>query len=576
MNGRKRILTAGVLVAILVLVLALLAHLLSSGQDAAQEQTADSVEAMLNLLAQSQKYRASIAVEPMLELEDIWAIEDARDESRAPLVKGMRNGDQEMGYDAASDTFYCTIGLETGEGFPELALFAQGADDAQNLRIVWVDDYSYDYASDAVREGWRYELLAYTDTEYAYFGVVFTGLPIVTLHVSGGVEALGEEYTAASFSVSGAGYEGVTSGAMVHLRGGGFVKEYPKYSYRVELHTLSAHGDEKSSVSVLGMPADSDWILISNAADSTCARNELAWSIWRDWNEDGQGFMIQQTRMVEVFVDDEYVGLYQLMQRINVREEIVRMGGSLNTDYCARVIKDVNIEDRPVIDLMDSVNYWLELRYAPRRVSAQNAFAQFKPLWQMTTNVKQHELWIDDATFAEMAGQYLDVREMIDFFLFTQTAGLGYDNVFNNVYIWALRQGDRYVYHFSPWDMDMAFTKMLGFEEDAPNLYLFQAVRMLDLNVGGAQQMIREIWNEKRATILTDDAMYQRFDAFEEMLNASGAYQRESEKWYGGAQELNLAEIQAFAVEHLHTIDRAIANLWPLDGEAALEESEGL
>ena len=78
--------------------------------------------------------------------------------------------------------------------------------------------------------------------------------------------------------------------------------------------------------------------------------------------------------------------------------------------------------------------------------------------------------------------------------------------------------------------------------------------------------MIRDIWNEKRATILTDDAMYQRFEDFEELLNASGAYPRESERWYGGAQELNLAEIQAFAVEHLHTIDLAIENLWPLDG----------
>ena len=78
--------------------------------------------------------------------------------------------------------------------------------------------------------------------------------------------------------------------------------------------------------------------------------------------------------------------------------------------------------------------------------------------------------------------------------------------------------------------------------------------------------MIRDIWNEKRATILTDDAMYQRFEDFEELLNASGAYARESERWYGGAQELNLAEIQVFAVEHLHTIDLSIENLWPLDG----------
>ena len=563
---RRNLLGAMLLMLLLAAMLLPVACLLSSGQDAGRGQTADGVKPMLDLLAQSPTYRAHTAVEPMLELEEIWAIEDAREESGAPLVTGMRNGDHEMGYDAESDTFYCTIGMETGEDWPELALFAQAAEGAENLRVVWVDDYSYDYASDAVREGWRYELLAYTDTEFAYIGVVFTGLPIVTLRVDGGAEALSEEYTPARMAVSGAGYAGVNSGAMVHLRGGGFVKEYPKYSYRVELHTLSSHGDEKNDLSVLGMPADSDWILIANAADSTCARNELAWSIWRDWNADGRGFMLQQSRMVEVFVEDEYAGIYQIMQRIRPEEEIVRMGGNLNTDYCARVIKDVNIESRPVIDLMDSVNYWAELRYAPQGVSAKRAFAQFEPYWQMNTLNDGNARWLEDEAFTETALRCTDMREMLEFFLFTQAAGLGYDNVFNNVYMWALRQGDHYVYHLSPWDMDMAFTKMLGFEEDTPNLYLQQARRILDLNVAGAQQLIRDIWNEKRATILTEDAMYQRFDAFEELLNASGAYLRESEKWYGGARELNLAEVQAFAVEHLHTIDLAIENLWPLDG----------
>ena len=163
---------------------------------------------------------------------------------------------------------------------------------------------------------------------------------------------------------------------------------------------------------------------------------------------------------------------------------------------------------------------------------------------------------------------------MMDFFLFTQAAGLGYDNVFNNVYMWALRQGNHYVYHLSPWDMDMAFTKMLGFEEDTINLYLKQAWRMLDLDVDGAKQVIRDVWNEKRATIVSDDAMYQRVEDFQEMLNASGAYLRESEKWYGGAQELDLKEIQVFAVEHLHTIDREIERMWPLETAGDMTEDE--
>ena len=562
MHGRKKLLGAAVLVMVLVLVLVPLTHLLSIGQGAVDANDADHmVKPMLAMLAQSPQMKANTAVEPMLELEDAWAIEDTREECwETPLVVGMRNGESELGFDRESNTFYCTLGMEDTGDWPEIALFAQGAQGAQNLRVAWIDDYSYDYRSDAIRDGYRYELMAYTDTQYAYFGVVFTGLPIVTLHVHGGEEALGEEYIPARTSISSADHEAINSGAWVHLRGGGFVKEYPKWSYRVEFHEMTPTGDDKAMRSVLGMPADTDWLLIANAADGTCSRNELAWQLWRDWNPDGKAFMLQQSQMVEVFLDDEYVGLYQVMQRINEEAEIVRMGGNLGTDYVARVIKDLNIGDKPVKDWMELTQFWAELRYAPQGMFNVKAFDKFLPYIYMND---QDGKLLSDEEFAKVCAEVMDVRELLEYFLFIQTAGLCHDNVFNNVYMWALRDGDHFTYYLSPWDMDLAFTKMLGFVEDTINLYHKQTWRMLDMNIGGAQDILWEIWNEKRQTLVTDDAMYVRFENFQEMINRSGAYLRETEKWQGGARELDLREIQSFAIEHLHTIDRQLSQFWP-------------
>ena len=123
------------------------------------------VKPMLAMLAKSPQMKANTAVEPLLELEAAWAIEDAREESwENPLVMGMRNGENELGFDAQSNTFYCTMGMDGGDDWPEIALFAKAAEGKENLRVAWIDDYSYDYRSDAIREGYRYELLAYTDT----------------------------------------------------------------------------------------------------------------------------------------------------------------------------------------------------------------------------------------------------------------------------------------------------------------------------------------------------------------------------------------------------------------------------
>ena len=91
---------------------------------------------------------------------------------------------------------------------------------------------------------------------------------------------------------------------------------------------------------------------------------------------------------------------------------------------------------------------------------------------------------------------------------------------------------------------------------------------MLNLNVGGARELLWEIWNEKRSGMISDDGMYNRIQEFEDAINQSGAYLRESEKYQGEAQEMNLGEIQAYAVSHLSVADRMFGYLWPIDQES--------
>ena len=84
----------------------------------------------------------------MIDIEDAWAIEDERQEAQAPLVRSMFNGGSALGYDAASDTFYCTLGVEHEDDWPELAL---SVEDAPGVTVVWIDDYAYDFCTDAIR-----------------------------------------------------------------------------------------------------------------------------------------------------------------------------------------------------------------------------------------------------------------------------------------------------------------------------------------------------------------------------------------------------------------------------------------
>lgn len=567
MNLRRKIILTGLLVMLLAAVMSPLSVLLSQGVKE-DVLTGELVEAFERYEALG-SVGAGVAVEQLMDIEEIWALEDARVEAESSLVVSIKNGDAPLGYDADSNTFYCTLGEGRTEDWPAIELSAWGAD---NLRVIFVDDYAYDYCSDAIREGYRYELMACTDTEYAYFDLVFTALPIVSLDPDCHFMDIGyDEDVGTLVSISSADYATVQSAALVHQRGGRFYRGIDKNSYRLEFHELQTHhGDSKRKVGVLGMEEDTDWLLISSPVDRTAIRNQISWEIWKDWNEGGDlGINVLESRLVELFVEDEYLGLYQLMQRIDVKKEIVRMGGDLNTDMVARKIQPSNLGNRPTMKMGKSSAWsWLaELRYVPESMSEEEAFDLIKAYMML----EEKESDLSDEEFEREVLEHIDIRSLMNYFLFSQAMSLRLDNVNNNVYIWTLFDDEGgYKYYCSPWDMDAGFMKLRtnpdGNDEDEFNLWMFLPIRILDLDIGNSRKIAWEIWQEKRATIFEESALYQRIEDMKNRIDASGAYLRESERWRGGAQELNLTGMQAVACEHQNTIDFYLRVIWPVEG----------
>ena len=84
-------------------------------------------------------------VAPPAEIEAIWDIEDAREESEEPLVTRLHNNGVPLAYDRGNNTFYCTLGLGHEDIWPDIHLTAPGA---KGVRLCLVDDYSYDWCAD--------------------------------------------------------------------------------------------------------------------------------------------------------------------------------------------------------------------------------------------------------------------------------------------------------------------------------------------------------------------------------------------------------------------------------------------
>lgn len=287
--------------------------------DASLHDAAHTITPLISLYEQSTVHNAASPVLPLMPIEEIWTIEDTRIEANTPLVIGMRNGESILGYDAASQTFFCTIGSHfIDDIWPELELYVQGS--SEDVQVAWAMDYWYDTPTSAVEEGYAYELFAYTAEEYQYFNLVFTGLPIVTLYTESDIQ---DEYVPACVSISSSDYAPITSMAQVHQRGGGYGKQIDKWSYRIEFQQLNHIGRTNAYPrSVLGMDADSDWLLLANASNREFVHNYLAFDLYNRWSDGNHLFMQQHSRIVELFIGSEYKGMYQLMERVDPRQEI--------------------------------------------------------------------------------------------------------------------------------------------------------------------------------------------------------------------------------------------------------------
>ena len=203
------------------------------------------------------------------EIEELWAIEDARQESETPLVTVLLNHGAPLAYDKNENTFYCTIGLDHGESWPELHLTAPGA---KGISLCFSDDYAYDSCAEAVAEGYSYEMMAYSDTHYSYFSIVFTGLPIISIDAAQEIETYD---IPAAFAMSSPEAGALTGPSRVHLRGDSGLVWTDKPGYRVEF-TREADGAKKISRSVPGFMQTDAILLLPMALDDTLMRDRLS------------------------------------------------------------------------------------------------------------------------------------------------------------------------------------------------------------------------------------------------------------------------------------------------------------
>ncbi len=255
---------------------------------------------------------------------------------------------------------------------------------------------------------------------------------------------------------------------------GGYSSKFYKHSYRIELNQKH---------SPFGLPREDDWILNANYIDKTFMRHKLSYDLFRLM---GDNNLAPECLYVNVKVNNEYKGLYVLMQRIN--------GNFCNLnkkDDNAFVCKDplVFFDNIPE-ELLNNNNYHDQKYPKVTKRDFTHTLNEFR----------EFIFHSSDSVFLANIGKKIDINNVADWhilLLLTNNA----DGLIKNFYLY--RIDSKTPMRIAIWDYDHSFGRdgdnelnMLTYEIDCSKNIMLK--RLMEIDKSNYPTILRNRWLQLR------------------------------------------------------------------------------
>lgn len=465
--------------------------------------------------------------------------------------KDLRYNETFVAYDAETNTVF--IPQDMSEQYWKGDLQT----DSENGKLYFLQDDYWSNKENAIETGHLFKLYHVLDKEYAVYNVVFTGMPILNITTN---EQFVEEET-----VKWKGnmwlYDPYRTANRVqqadceyHVRGGSS-NVYEKSSYKLEL--------TNKQLSLLGMREDDDWILNALYDDAGLIHNKLSYQVWREIAASNQVSNDEgiDLEYVEVFRDNEYIGVYALTERIDKKTLSLGEKDILYKCRADRIPEEHNYTN----EMTDEMRPIFILKY-PKEHTEED----WKPLKQWVNFFCKEQF-----QFYEEGKELLNMENAIDYNIFTLLT-CGVDNMRKNVFFIAECQAeDTYVFKKVPWDLNATWGNPWVYDKDCnytiydpayiedvttwctdlSTLYFYDETQVADL--------LRKRWKELRNSgTITKEKIIHILDEEFSYLYASGAYKRNYQKWPHGSEYWNDVYIYEYVDKRIDFLDSYFEQLY--------------
>lgn len=473
----------------------------------------------------------------LLNGNEAASIKETYREAETPFFTELSFSGEKLPFDKTTSTFYLPLNMDV-EAWETGELSATSGE----IRLLFEDDFTKESKQEAIRQGKAFRFYALLGNEYQECSLIITGLPVLAIETTEtpetGVFGGMVYYWDSEDKQDWAG----ASILEAHIRGN-TSRTYPKKGYKLSLKTQNKKGEVvPDKRSLFGLRRDDEWILNAMYSDASKIRDKLSADLWNSFGSGVSEFPDAKfgTDMVyvEVFFNQEYWGLYGLMEPVDSKQlDLTKEGEASPIEYS---YKSVTPQDISTEELLKGVLFEKEL--AGFELKGNHA-AIDKSSWEPLLSYLELRDLTDDATFAGSAPVLVDTQSAVNVWIYLQ-AVLGIDNRGKNMYYVAKSNGQSHRIYFAPWDMDLTWGDSLKLSTDGKlwdvelytNLYSERinwslGDRLIELDVENTREQVGEKWKLLRNGAFSDENLVSSVDGLVHRVQDSGALSRDKDCW---------------------------------------------
>lgn len=424
------------------------------------------------------------------------------------------------------------------------------------------------YYFNSIKAGKTYPITIRNKDQYVITSnITFTFLPIMLIEGDFGYEY--QEGRVSLYSLDGEVND--TLSATLKWRGGSTnIDGKHKRNYKIKFD---------DDYQFFGLRKDNNWILDAGQADLFRLRNRIATELWNDIASKPY-YSAQETdvltgvrgQVVEVYLNDEYRGIYCLTECMDRKQLKIKKFDKKTGEIHGGLWKSESYGSALMWNCPNNYDNksetWdvFEVKY-PELDDLDET--DYSTLWNAIYFVANST----DEDFINHVAEYFDIPVIIDYYIFLHTLN-AFDNVGKNMYWAVYDKAQNKKLTPAVWDLDATVgASWLGdwrSPEYDMNINLNLIVRLKQLNVGNFNEKANTRYYELRNNYLSTQSLINRYNSYYELLNNSGATQREEEKWSKDSdvngEEINFEKeidyIKDWITRHMTYLD---TNIFPLD-----------